>query len=166
MRLYHYRCSIKSLLWQGQGADPCRICPVIFFFSQQHSVRVRAQVVQRGAIQQDNYRKTWPMLCGTVNEFPLLFHSWQEFLITVSLAFFFSRNRLVKCHAKCKLINKQQLWILCSLYYSALLCLMWCPIQIPGSDFLFGTLSRGGVWLAQFIFLLRSKVEQEWMTQL
>lgn len=78
--------------------------------------------------------KTWPMLCGPVNEFPLLFHSWQEFLITATLLFFFSRNKLVKCHAKCKLINKQKLRILGSLFHSTLLCLMLCPVEGEACD--------------------------------
>lgn len=77
------------------------------------------------------------MLCGPVNEFPLLFHLWQEFLITATPAFFFfTRNRLVKCHAKCKLINKQK--DIMDVYYSALLCLTRRLIQIPGSGFLLG----------------------------
>lgn len=74
------------------------------------------------------------MLCGPVNEFPLLFHSWQEFLITATLLFFFSRNKLVKCHAKCKLINKQKLRILGSLFHSTLLCLMLCPVEGEACD--------------------------------
>lgn len=92
------------------------------------------------------------MLSGPVNEFSLLFHCWQEFLITATLALF-SSNRLVKCHAKCKLINKHKLWILCSLYYAASLCLMWYPIQIAGySWFLVWHSKRGRLDWHSLIF--------------
>lgn len=116
---------------------PSRFVPhmsSIFFFlssSSESGLRCYREVQFNKTIT----AKTWPRLSGPVNEFSLLFHSWQEFLITAALAFFPSSNRLVKCHAKCKLINKHKLLILCSLYIAALQRLMRCPIQQTLADF-------------------------------
>lgn len=113
MWLYHYRCFIKLSLWKGNWADPCHICLVILrLFSQQH--RVRAQVVQRGAIQQDNYCNNLTYTLWACKWISTIISPLARFFnncIPIFFFFFWSNN-LVKCHAKCKLINKQKLWTL------------------------------------------------------
>lgn len=70
--------------------------------------RIETQVVQRGAIQQDNYRKK-PDLCsmGMPLNFCYYFACGLDFLITTILMFPSLRNRLAKCQGKCKLINNR-----------------------------------------------------------
>lgn len=134
MCLRHYRCFIKSLLCQGSWADPCHICQVIF--EGVFLFRVGAQLVQRGAIQQDNYCKILTYALWACKWISAIISPLARIFNNCNPAFFFTRNRLVKCHVKCKLINKQK--DIMDVYYSALLCLTWHLIQIPGSDFLLG----------------------------
>lgn len=126
----------KSLLWQGNCADS--ICP-IFFSPLFQLLRVRTQVLQRGAIQPDNYNKSLTKALQAGKLIFTIISLLARFFLITPVFFFLSSNRLLKCHAKWKLINKYKLLIICSLCNAALQHLMRCPIQIADFDFLFGT---------------------------